>query len=867
MQEVGSGASPRYTGNTLESNDMSLVLGGTDGINVEDGNCTSNTIVRSADGANRPYKSMRAGYWTGMVQDVRIIDPSYAGGATDTIVWEGSGLKDLSLGWLFSVHVRDAAGNPVPSATVTLTDKDGAQVASAATDASGNVNDVHVITAIHRQLTTNPANIATDTRTPHTLTVSATGYTTYMQPLTLTQSQTLTINLSTDTTPPTLSNITATGVTLTTATITWQTDEPANSFIQYGTGTLYGNSLLNTTFTTSHSLTLTDLIPGTLYHYRVTSADALGNSAMSEDFTFTTQGEGGTALPRLPETFETPFVLPQGGATFNVNQGDNLQAVIDQAQLGDVIVLQAGATFTGNFKLPNKSGSGWLYIISSDLANLPEGKRVGPADAAHMPKIVPPIIHGTSDTSQAAIFTDFGAHHYRLAGLDISSPTSNYNLVLMGYGLNNYSDPLTSKIVATTVGQLPHHITVDRSYLHSTNVAPPWVRSRYGIGADGKYVAVVDSYLSNFHDSQDSQAILIWNGEGPYKFVNNYLEATGENFMSGGNDPRIPNAVPSDIEFRGNYLYKPIEWKAISEEGAPSLHIVKNLFELKNAQRVLVEGNVFEHSWPNAQTGRAIVLKACNQEGTADWSRSWDITFRKNIIRRAAGGISLVGDEHISGGTTDGMKRVLIEDNLADLTDAADWVGTLFMMSLGSSADMAGDSVTITNNTMIGKTSATALMQIGSTDPDAFGNVVIANNIWRRGAYGIKGTGTAEGTASLDFHLGSYTYGKNLLIDYTGSSYPAGNFQVAGIADVGFTDATFDAAADFALSGSSVYKNQGTDGEDLGADISALLVATSCTESGDCTGADTTPPVLSQITVSDVSQTSATVTWTTDEPA
>ena len=72
--------------------------------------------------------------------------------------------------------------------------------------------------------------------------------------------------------------------------------------------------------------------------------------------------------PQPPETFQVPYQLPTGGTTYNVHQGDNLQTFINNAALGDVIVLDAGATFTGNFKLPAKTGSGWLYIISSDMA-------------------------------------------------------------------------------------------------------------------------------------------------------------------------------------------------------------------------------------------------------------------------------------------------------------------------------------------------------------------------------------------------------------------------------------------------------------------------------------------------------------------
>ncbi len=45
------------------------------------------------------------------------------------------------------------------------------------------------------------------------------------------------------------------------------------------------------------------------------------------------------------------------GAT-RVPAGANLQDAIDRARPGDTLVLEAGATYVGNFTLPDKTGSG-----------------------------------------------------------------------------------------------------------------------------------------------------------------------------------------------------------------------------------------------------------------------------------------------------------------------------------------------------------------------------------------------------------------------------------------------------------------------------------------------------------------------------
>src|SRR5439155_274527 len=90
----------------------------------------------------------------------------------------------------------------------------------------------------------------------------------------------------------------------------------------------------------------------------------------------------------------------------------SIHAVAPAAQPGDAIILQAGATYSGNFTLPTKSGSGWIYVQSSALSSLPAaGTRVGPAQANLMPKIVSP-------NTMPAISTAAAAHHFRFVGVE-----------------------------------------------------------------------------------------------------------------------------------------------------------------------------------------------------------------------------------------------------------------------------------------------------------------------------------------------------------------------------------------------------------------------------------------------------------------
>ena len=95
----------------------------------------------------------------------------------------------------------------------------------------------------------------------------------------------------TDTVAPVISSVTATPST-TSATITWTTDEGSTTVVQYGTSAASLNlTASNTSLVSSHSISLTGLTSGTPYFYRVSSADATGNTATSPtsgSLTFTT---------------------------------------------------------------------------------------------------------------------------------------------------------------------------------------------------------------------------------------------------------------------------------------------------------------------------------------------------------------------------------------------------------------------------------------------------------------------------------------------------------------------------------------------------------------------------------------------------
>ena len=97
------------------------------------------------------------------------------------------------------------------------------------------------------------------------------------------------LSASLDTVPPVLSDIAAGDITGSGATVTWNTDEPATSQVEYGLSPEYGMlTIFDPNRVTNHSVTLSGLTDSTIYHYRVLSIDAAANLAVSGDHSFTT---------------------------------------------------------------------------------------------------------------------------------------------------------------------------------------------------------------------------------------------------------------------------------------------------------------------------------------------------------------------------------------------------------------------------------------------------------------------------------------------------------------------------------------------------------------------------------------------------
>lgn len=123
--------------------------------------------------------------------------------------------------------------------------------------------------------------------------------------------------------PPVISSVTASGITTTSATITWTTDQASSSQVDYGTTASYGSaSPANSSLVTSHSVSLTGLTAGTTYDYAAVSANSVGASTTSANFTFSTTA---APAPVISSVTATGISTTSATITWTTDQASSSQ--------------------------------------------------------------------------------------------------------------------------------------------------------------------------------------------------------------------------------------------------------------------------------------------------------------------------------------------------------------------------------------------------------------------------------------------------------------------------------------------------------------------------------------------------------------
>lgn len=625
-----------------------------------------------------------------------------------------------------------------------------------------------------------------------------------------------------------------------------------------GTGTIDANGLF-----TAPAVPETDVIQATSVLVNVVFAQATITVVAPPP------PPGGTDGPAaLPQVIIDSSVAatPAPGAVTLVPAGtlSTIQTALNNANCGDTIELAEGTTYSGGtvVTFPNKAcdDQHWIILRTSapDSVLPPEGTRLTPCYAgvsslpgrpalncASTTDVVATINYTGSAGGSGPIAFAQGANHYRLQGLEITRQVggSYYTLVSQNRDVNK--------------------IFYDRNWIHGTAQD----ETNTGISLNGsQYIAIVANTFTDFHcvsvigTCTDAHAIgggLDGVQTGPFKIDGNFLEGAGQGILFGGGSATF---TPADITVTHNHFFKPMTWLA----GQPGFvggqdpggkcpktpgqcpFIVKNQFELKNGQRVLLEGNLIENVWGGfTQEGFSILLTPKSQAAPGGGNLCplcmvQDITIRYNKISHSGTGISLADVPSDNGGCAASGQRWSLHDLILDDISAGKYAGNGTAFQVISGCNSQGETLNglSIHNVTIFPDNYGKIMSLGGSTTIPMVGFTFANNIVGQEKYPVWNVGGPT-CASSDVPLtslnacwpGGYTFAGNILVSgswgtsYPPSKWPAGQFFPTSATAIDFVNFNGGVGGDYTLALSSPYKNAGTDGKDPGADVAAINAA------------------------------------------
>ena len=555
-------------------------------------------------------------------------------------------------------------------------------------------------------------------------------------------------------------------------------------------------------------------------------------------------------LPQLPQSCPLP-VYPTFTSTVRVSTFATLQSAVNTAACGTRIQLQPGVLYLGNLLIPATNCSTQPILVENPgISAMPQW--LVPSRSLAGTNAVPTL--ETANSGSTIAISD-GAAGWYFAGLEFTtSPSAAYVYPVVAMGEQTSVPAL-----------LPNNIVFDRCLVHTAALAAGG-NSNAVRGMDLNCVncaAITNQVWGFMQTGQDTQAINIANTTGPILISNNDLEATGENVILNTSCPQsgyanygLPGCpAPSDVTVTNNHFTKQLAWR-----GAPAgcdvatnigCYDVKNIFEIKHGQRVLLDANILDTTFAEGQA--EFIIMNCFAPGPYICQ---DFTITSNLLKHGPMFAPIAGN-----GDNQTGQRVLVRNNLAVDVNGVTYGGTGEAFQLQNTLDFTADHNTIvnqpplyinaldfsdappstdvgfqfSNNFQYGSPFADAMSPgsaIAALPSPVFGGQVFVGDWWPNNY--PAGPGNPPGIGSPAYPPGISTVDSTAFPVPGQPGCPYDNKPIAACwpldwALVGFVDFPGGSVgADLSgmvLSPSSPFHNGATDGMDIGANIPAVLAA------------------------------------------
>lgn len=568
--------------------------------------------------------------------------------------------------------------------------------------------------------------------------------------------------------------------------------------------------------------------------------------------------DGWAAMPQSCYYTARSATPSPNGVKWTVNSASGLTNALANAACGDIIQITAGTTISGTFTYSKScSASKYITIETSKMSSLPaEGVRIKPCYAGVSSETGYPSFNCSSTTNVMAKLTSPN----NVAVLTLGSGASYLRII--GIEFTRQSGTGVSYSLITSGGNPANHIILDQVYVHGDQKTDETTRGLLVTGMT--YVAVVDSFFSDFWCKAytgactDAQAISgnsSNNNESVVKVVNNFLVGAAETILFGGSGSG--SNQQTDVEIRSNWMYKPLTWYPSSSNYDGVQREVKNLIEIKQCDRCLIEGNVLQNVWSGfSQVGEALAITP-REWGVLPCCYDANITFRYNYVTHACQ-VFQTGSDPLAQGQHNNTFHDIVADDLYYATGGyacnLSYLTQIYTPPNNNGAEVPSNTVmndiTVDHLTLVTPLNAvqglTTIDGPSSGNPVKVTNVVFTNSIMDAGLYGFHAASggnysctVGNGLTNLTLMNGcwaGYTFDYHVIVRGSngGGAWPGShNSLLSDYSSVGFVNYNKGVGGDYRLctglgtpssacTGASPYHNAANDGGDIGANVSLV---------------------------------------------
>lgn len=458
----------------------------------------------------------------------------------------------------------------------------------------------------------------------------------------------------------------------------------------------------------------------------------------------------------------------------------------------------------------------WIYIQRS-VAPAATGLRANPINMATAPECMVPA------PEEPCIYFNRKASRYWIEGIRfVMNPLINHTYFLIPIYPRESSVEYDTDIV-----NINNEIILNQCLVQGDDTGTGTFsgKTRHGVYLNGKRSALINSYIHQITEiGGEAHGILISNTPGLLKVVNNFVECACIGTLIGGELPHLGAVLgrPNDIEYRRNYHTKRLSWCQTGPtwDGLTGRN-GKGLFETKNVNRILIEGNVFDGCWADGQAGMIFVIKSGIGSGEpAAGVGSTNLVIRYNLFNNSPRGINFaaLSDE------TDAIpasKAAFYDNLITNIGSFQNQVsGWAWILHEGFN-DLYIRHNTQLNNVLEG------IFNVDYPSSPRAQNFTHSDNIFMTAfpGNGVFMSGGLVGSAAINAWAENPYWERNIMVgphdDFIISLHPQGtNLYPADQAAMNF-------GVNYRLTAASPGWQAGVNGKNLGADIDKVELATS----------------------------------------